>query len=279
MEPTAFGRGSCRAFDSIEMNRLDAHRRSQRFTRLQRRAVALSLALGFAFVLPSLIARVPWRSVSAAVTTHGPLVNIVLTAALVIITAFYAFVTSATLKEMRVGRAAENRPLVKIRLGHFVVRNDVGSSGLILRLEAIATFANYGRGTAVDLRAYLSVPSKRTGDVEEFVSSQIGDGIPALEPGRHLEVPVTSHVHRYPVSSPDRSFFEVDASFEDVEANLYQIKQFYDLYVVRGVDAQTQEWRCHLCFEDLRYILFRPGRRARSVSLDQEAERLLIERS
>lgn len=77
---------------------------------------------------------------------------------------------------------------------------------------------------------------------------------------------------------PDKSFFEVDASFEDVEANLYQIKQFYDLHPIRGIEPDTQEWRCHLRFEDLRYVLFRPGRRARSVSRDQDAQRLLIER-
>lgn len=260
------------------MNRLDAHRRSQRFVRLHRGAVAVLLSLAFALLLLVFIASVPWRTVSAALTAHGSLVNIALTATLAIITAFYALIPSATLKEMRVARAAANRPLVKIRLGHFLVRNDAGSSEPLLRLEANASFANYGRGTAVDMRAHFSVPWKRSADAEEFVSSQIGDAIPALEPGRHIEVPATSNVHQYAVSFPDKGFFEVDASFEDVEANLYVIKQFYDLHPIRGVDAGTQEWRCHLAFEDLRLVLFRPGRRARSVTLDREAGQLLIER-
>jgi hypothetical protein len=262
------------------MNRLDSHRRHQRFCRVQRHVNEWVAAFGVGFVVLAFIVLVPWRAVSAASTGYGALVNILLTAALVIITAFYAFVTSATLSEMREGRAAASRPLVKIRLGHFIVRNEGGISGY-LRLDGIATFANYGRGPAVDIRAYLSVPSTRGSDAETYTMSEIGDPILALEPGRPVELAVGSLVHQYSVSLPDKNFFEVDASFEDIEANLYQIKQFYNLHPLPGPEPDTQEWRCYLRFEDLTCIPFRRGNRGtltQRPARSHSAERLLIER-
>lgn len=163
------------------MNRLDLHRRRHRFSQTRRHAAEWVVALGVGFVALVFIVLVPWRAVSAASAASGTLVNILLTAALVVIAAFYAFVTSATLSEMREARAAASRPSVKIRLGHFTVSPEVGvsaaGSAKHLRLDGIVTFANYGRGPAIDLRAYLCVPSKRNGDAETYAESEIGDSI------------------------------------------------------------------------------------------------------
>lgn len=264
------------------MNRLDLHRRRHRFDEMRRHVSEWVVALSVGYVVLVFIVLVPWGTVSAASMAFGTLVNILLTAALVVITAFYAFVTFATLSEMREARATASRPSVKIRLGHFTVTPVVGVSaaGSVehLRLDGIATFANYGRGPAIDIRAHLRVPSERNGDAETYVESEIGDPILALEPGRIVEVPHGSIVHPYSVHRPDENFIEVDASFEDVDTNLYQIKQFYDLYPIIGRERGTQEWRCHLRFEDLTCIPFRRGSRSRHTARAPNSERLLIER-
>lgn len=77
---------------------------------------------------------------------------------------------------------------------------------------------------------------------------------------------------------PDQNFFEVDASFEDIKTNLYQIKQVYDLHPIIGRERGTQEWRCFLRFEDLTCIPFRRGSRSRYTARVPRSERLLIER-
>ena len=260
------------------MDRLESYRSYRRFGRWHLRSVRILSYIALGSGLAWAVSIVRWKEISTALQAHSAALSLGLAATLVLITGYYAFMTAATLREMKSAREASVRPVVKIRLDHFVARNDTSSPSV--HLESLARIANYGRGAAIDVRLNLTVPWKREAGKEELVRSSIGEPIPALQPGSAIDVKASTYVNPYQVNFPEKAFFEVDASFEDIEAQYYEIKQFYDLHPITGLEPDTQEWRCHLSYEDLRLVAPSSLRHRRGgVTSSDDKERVLVERS
>ncbi len=260
------------------MNRLEQYRHQKRNENLLALGRRWSLFMAVAGGAILLVRSLSWPQIFGQLETNVALANLILAFALVMITAFYAAMTSATLNEMRAGRIAGIRPILKIRLGHFVAHQAIESSSKLRRLEGMCRVTNVGRGTAVDIRLELHVPWKRN-PTEELVRTSIGDAILSLEPGREIELAAGVHVHSYDVKMPDEAFFHVSASFEDIGGNLYEITQFYDLHPIRGISESQDDWRSYLCFEDLRQIVTRSYRRRRQGwVIPSDREITLLER-
>jgi len=222
---------------------------------------------------------VPWNAVASWLASNSALANVLLTGVLVGVTALYAMVTAGTLQEMRAARGASIRPILKFRLAEMTMHPEASSSEPMLRIEGQLKVANLGRGIAIDVRPVLICPWSRSGEETRFLESHISDSIESLDPSGEKILSIRTLVLPYELSEPEKGFFELRSSFEDVEAGLYETRQFYNIHPIAGLEPGHLDLNCSLGLEQLRRVTTDSVfRRRLGFRSNRDREQLLMQR-
>jgi hypothetical protein len=154
-----------------------------------------------------------------------------LTAILVVITAFYAWITNRILVESKEARRANVRAMLWVSLDNpkFV---DMERQSDMKMFELQANVINYGRAAAVSLRMEYSVHSHWVDEWREFVSisSKVErESIPLLlASGDSFDVDIRIPTSTYGKDYPGYLNFII--AYEDTDRNLYEMRQSYYLH-------------------------------------------------
>jgi len=177
-------------------------------------------------------------------TKYSSLINLCLTAFLVFLTGWYAFVTRRMWREMVESRLSRIRPILHVRVRDLVLieerERNIGSD---------VSVHNFGSGPAYAVRAKASLRYESTED-KTWIDTEL-ELPPGLAPGQDHKV--TFNIGAFPTSMNEsrKEFLEVLFLYQDSESNYYCLRQVYDLRVVGPESSVTRTWQ--LRSEELKF--------------------------
>jgi len=197
------------------------------------------------------------KSFVAIANTYAPVVNLILTIALVLITAWYAWITTRMAAEIADSRRASIRALLWL---------DVGMPDLSpLDGQARPTIAtqfqlwNLGRGAAMAAKFRCTVPYESEKDSTSIVADVQPQPPAVLAPGAVHSANWSIFGFPTDMTSSREDFLEAQVTYQDTEGNLYELFATFDLQVIGGLLF----WR--LSSETLYFLPFRRRRSPREV--------------
>lgn len=157
---------------------------------------------------------------------HGPLINLLVSVALVGLTAFYAWVTYHMAGELIDSRRAALRPLLVFSLED----PEVTDHEFARMVRISMTLTNVGRGAAIRASARGTIPYEPAGEQTQIV----GDVGPSPPP---IFAANASHACSWvgpletSIDAECEDFFELDVTYEDTDGNVYQLLASYNLQI------------------------------------------------
>jgi len=206
------------------------------------------IALAFIVALIAALGRVVLRFSTVLNQNSGLLLSI-LTFILVIVTALYVWITFRMLLSMVRARTKEIRPFLSVDLFKPEVLADETQLSILVRFK----LTNYSAAPAIATHVVLTIPWKKDATTKnEWISSEPAQPIPTIfEPGVSCEGNVKFFVYQYTTEEEKSSFLEVEASYEDIERNMYWHREFYDLVPFK-TDNRSYTWKKR--YEELKFL-------------------------
>lgn len=228
--------------------------------------VAVIVILGWLIV--QAIHGVPVNELSGYIN----LILAALTLALVMVTAFYAWVTYRMLNEMVQTRRSEISPSISFRFKLAEISQEpLGSKADTHRviIKTVLQLANYGRGPAINMNVLIGMDLSDDPTVSmTTISPNFESSMPIiLEPGNELKgetviIGRTTIPNILVGRKGEFTFYSTDSKveilFEDKESNLYSLVQWYRLGGATriGSDENYNEYRWELREESLFFVSF-----------------------
>jgi hypothetical protein len=174
----------------------------------------------------------PLRVIATKANNNGNFILAILTLALVAITGFYAIVTYKMLVQIRESGRSEVRPLFWINVASpefTMIRDEFRQFS-----SANMVVANYGKGSAVGIRAQYSIPYRWNDEdnrPDEIVAS-VKDAPMLLSHGGSFETRLSITTPLYDLKKCSAKFLQIRILYEDTQRNLYKMNLVYDLSVM-----------------------------------------------
>lgn len=186
--------------------------------------------------------------INAWAVKYSALVDVVLTTLLVVLTAFYAFVTRRMWAEMVEARLVAIRPIININARGVELKE--AEDPVDRTITGSLTVQNFGRGPAyeLDIEARLRYENEKE---RTYISTDLADRFPpVIQPGAQVDVKFEISGFPTPMKDSSTDFLSVAARCRDGEGNFYFLTQSYDLraipftgFVSRRWQLRAEEWR------------------------------------
>ncbi len=192
----------------------------QRYYLIKRILWASLIILGIVL----LIAGINFKPLFSLLNNNSNFIIALLTLLLVIITAFYAWVTFRMLFEMRENRISEIRPMIHIELDSLEGDTDETTDEGELHLNFKFALSNLGRAAAINTTVEISIPVEdgspdRPGN---YVCSKPSKKIPVHIPaGFTDEYNINLYSEKFLLDKYKDDYLEMRLQFEDIDRNLY----------------------------------------------------------
>ena len=227
------------------------------------------IAILFIVVAATQLSQATLARLSRLATTHGALINLFVSVALVGLTAFYAWVTYHMASELIDSRRAALRPLLVFSL------EDPQSTdhGSLRFLDVSMKVTNVGRGAAIRTNMRCAIPyepaDKQTrivGDVDPLPSS--------IFPATASHTCTWRAPLEASIDADAEDFFEVQAMYEDTDGNVYRLLASYNLQIFPTFRAlrPNEEALYFLAFADRRELRTISG----AMAMDEEPQGALV---
>ena len=188
---------------------------------------------------------------------YSPLVNVVLTTFIVLLTGWYAFVTRSMWREMVEARRASVRPILDVVVDKPVL--DHTNPEARRDLSSRVRVSNFGRGPGYATRAEVSLRYENERE-RTWISTPV-DLPDTLAPGSSKSAAFTIHTFPTPMDEHRAEFLRLAFRCRDAEGHYYLVSQTYDLLAFDLGNVVSRTWR--LRREDVRFAPF--TRKARST--------------
>jgi len=150
-----------------------------------------------------------------------------LTLVLVLVTTFYAWVTFKMFRVQSEQRKLELRPNLIVSVNDPEFTNEKHK----IRITSFPFhISNYGRGPAINTVLEFSIPYSRDPNTNEFQHMSSSYRInPFLQSNETHSGTKDMYPDLYELDEINKEFLIVSVIYEDIQRNLYSLKQFYDL--------------------------------------------------
>lgn len=165
---------------------------------------------------------------------YGNIILSALTFFLVIVTAFYVWITHEMLDQMVENKKSEIKPMLWIKLGKPEFREQIIENDTQRFFTSKVEITNYGRGPAIDVNLDIIIPydEKIETNIPDYIKKQ--EHIRVLFPTEFNEVEIATDTPPYNINKFKEDFLQLKIIYEDVERNLYSLMHVYRLSIIGG---------------------------------------------